>query len=274
MKTAMHNVFIAKENILWLEEWIDYHSQLGFDEFYLYDNSKVQTKPFWEIRMKNEYIKPGRVNKHGWDFKQEVPLNEKQIDSILKDISDKYPGVHFVEWSPLDRHGKVEYAQARAHGHCAARLRGKGVDWCASLDMDEFLVIDQGRKNDIKEYLSGLSDTVGLVRMRQIRFESRDLNPDKLITEISKSMLHSKGDKFRKYIYKPSITTKLQPHKAQTAPYGKWFNPKIEELGLNHYRQNDTGHGTRDYETFNINPKILKNLQLNKKNYIINEYIK
>ena len=27
---AIHSVFISKENILFLEEWIDYHIQLGF----------------------------------------------------------------------------------------------------------------------------------------------------------------------------------------------------------------------------------------------------
>lgn len=273
MKTAMHSVFIAKENVLWLEEWIDYHSQLGFDEFYLYDNSKVQTKGWWERRTKNEYIKPGRVNKYGWDFKQEVPLNKKQIDLILKDISDKYPGVHFVEWAPLDEYGKVKYAQARAHAHCARKLKRKGVDWCASLDMDEFLVIDQGRKNDIKEYLSGLSDKKALVRIRQIKFESRNRNSDKLITEISKSMRHYKSDGFRKYIYKPSMTTDFRVHKAMTVAGGEWYNPQIEELGVNHYKLNEE-EGSLKLKTFNINSKILKSLQLNKKNYIINEYIK
>lgn len=31
----------VKENILFLEEWINYHILLGFNKFYLYDNSKV-----------------------------------------------------------------------------------------------------------------------------------------------------------------------------------------------------------------------------------------
>ena len=33
---AIHSVFIAKENILFLEEWIDYHLLIGFNRFYLY----------------------------------------------------------------------------------------------------------------------------------------------------------------------------------------------------------------------------------------------
>ena len=41
---AVHAVFISKENIVFMEEWIDYHIQLGFNRFYLYDNSKVTKK--------------------------------------------------------------------------------------------------------------------------------------------------------------------------------------------------------------------------------------
>lgn len=41
-KYAIHTIFIAKENILFLEQWIDYHMILGFNLFYLYDNSKVE----------------------------------------------------------------------------------------------------------------------------------------------------------------------------------------------------------------------------------------
>ena len=32
---AIHTVFILKENILFLEEWIKYHIHIGFDNFYL-----------------------------------------------------------------------------------------------------------------------------------------------------------------------------------------------------------------------------------------------
>ena len=270
IKTAIHNVFIAKENILWLEEWIDYHSQLGFDQFYLYDNSKVQTKSWWERRTKNEHIKPGKTNKHGWNFNKEVPLNKKQIDSILEDISAKYPGVHFIEWSPMNGGGRVKYAQSAAHGHCARRLKKINVDWCASIDMDEFLVIEQGKKNNIKKYLSELDDAIGLVRIRQTRFKSRSKNHIELVTKILKSKKPLKGDKFRKYIYRPSITREFTPHHARVDPYGRWYNPRVEELSINHYREEDTPN----FETENINYQILKKIELNQKNYIINEYIK
>ena len=43
MQIAIHTVFILKENILFLEEWINYHILLGFNKFYLYDNSGSQS---------------------------------------------------------------------------------------------------------------------------------------------------------------------------------------------------------------------------------------
>ena len=86
-------------------------------------------------------------------------------------------------------------------------------------------------------------------------------------------MRHYKRDGFRKYIYKPSMTTDFWVHKARTVPGGEWYNPQIEELGVNHYKLNEE-EGSLKLKTFNINSKILKSLQLNKKNYIINKYIK
>jgi len=35
---SFHVIFIMNENIKWLEEFILYHSNLGFEHFYLYDN--------------------------------------------------------------------------------------------------------------------------------------------------------------------------------------------------------------------------------------------
>jgi hypothetical protein len=38
-KIAIQTVFILKENLPFLEEWIVYHKKIGIDKFYLYDNT-------------------------------------------------------------------------------------------------------------------------------------------------------------------------------------------------------------------------------------------
>ena len=62
MQIAIHSVFILKENILFLEEWIKYHILLGFNKFYLYDNSKVTKSGGCHINHK--CFNPGKVNKY------------------------------------------------------------------------------------------------------------------------------------------------------------------------------------------------------------------
>ena len=144
---AIHTVFIAMENILFMEEWIDYHMQLGFNKFYLYDNSKLERPGEWD-RLKSAAagtLVPGRVNKHGIDYRRLVGLSEREVADLLRRMADKYRGkVLFTDWSPRDETGKITYGQLEAHAHCLRRLKRDGVDWCAYIDMDEFIVIGGG----------------------------------------------------------------------------------------------------------------------------------
>ena len=38
-RVGIHTVFIARENILFLKEWVLYHKYMGVEHFFLYDNS-------------------------------------------------------------------------------------------------------------------------------------------------------------------------------------------------------------------------------------------
>ena len=82
---AIHTVFIAKENILFLEEWIDYHKNLGFSKFYLYDNSKV-TKP---ISHGNKPPLTKGINKYNINYDKEVNLSDLEVTNILNKIKKK-----------------------------------------------------------------------------------------------------------------------------------------------------------------------------------------
>ena len=118
---AIHAVFISKENILFLEEWIDYHIQLGFNRFYLYDNSKVTKKGLYDKN--NKYLKLGVVNKHNINYDEEVKLTQEQVNEIMDKIVKKYEGkVNIIEWSPKDKDGNILYNQTEAHNHCLKRI--------------------------------------------------------------------------------------------------------------------------------------------------------
>ena len=64
MKIAIHTVFILKENILFIEEWIYYHILLGFNKFYLYDNSKMNKVTGFDNKPNHKII-GNKVNKYG-----------------------------------------------------------------------------------------------------------------------------------------------------------------------------------------------------------------
>jgi len=47
IKIAIQTVFILKENLPFLEEWIVYHKKIGVDKFYLYDNTGSKYRKKW-----------------------------------------------------------------------------------------------------------------------------------------------------------------------------------------------------------------------------------
>ena len=269
---AIHSVFIAKENILFLEEWIDYHIQLGFNKFYLYDNSKVTKSGGAHVGHK-EFI-PGKVSKYNIDFDTVVNLSENEISDILSKIKTKYKGiVDIKEWSPKDKEGNIRFNQEEAHADCLVRLKKDNIDWCANIDLDEYIVIKQGKDDSIKEYIDNL-DNVSNIRIGQIRFDSRFNNLDKSVLQINKSEAklvprsHS-----NKSIYKVSETSKLFIHMWQGS--GKEIAPNISEIHFNHYKLNSPeASDTSDIKTYgrtdNINKNILMHILSNRKNYFIN----
>lgn len=46
MNIAIQTMFLPRQNILYLEEWLLYHTFLGFDNFYLYDNTGSENKKY------------------------------------------------------------------------------------------------------------------------------------------------------------------------------------------------------------------------------------
>lgn len=273
--TAIHAVYILKENILFLEEWIDYHTQLGFDKFYLYDNSKVQVK--CRVNRTNNIIIPGKKNKRGVVFDDLINVDEEQMKDYIHRLCDKYKGVNIVEWSPTDENGMVMYAQSAAHAHCLKRLKRDKIDWCASIDMDEFIVIKD--YTCVKDYIKTTPGQVDTINMGQLRFETRFNHVNKLVTDIN---LAEKQQCARengvKNIFNVDKTSTLQVHHTVTEG-GRWnerlasgdvWKPSRDEICINHYNGifNTRRHGNSYTRVDNINVNIKKRLKHNSRSYI------
>ena len=268
---AIHAVFISKENILFLEEWIDYHIQLGFNKFYLYDNSKVTKKSAFDSKNKN--LNPGKVNKYNVNYDELVNLNQSQVNEIMDKIVKKYNGkVNIIEWSPKDKDGNVLYNQKEAHAHCLKRMKLEGVNWCASIDIDEFIVIKKEGGKSINEFINKLDPQVSNISLDQILFQNRFENIDKNVIDIDKA--NKKNGQFIanvssvKNIFRVVDTQTLGIHTWQ----GKGKKIRGKDILFNHYKLNDT-HTDKFHKLDNIDKGIKSNIHKNSKNYVKNEYL-
>lgn len=140
-KFCIHTVFIARENIPFMEEWITHHYNLGIKCFMLYDNSGVQDYCNWDYdRGRHRGMIPGKTNKNGVDFSSRVAMTDEQIDARMDVIKSKFPSgvVNYIKWQPKDENGLIQYNQCAAAEDCHNRIYDN-QDWCISIDMDEFV---------------------------------------------------------------------------------------------------------------------------------------
>lgn len=138
---CIHTVFIARENIPFMEEWITHHYNLGIKCFMLYDNSGVQDYCGWDYdhgRLRG--MIPNKINKSGVDFATRVVMTDEQIKERMNIIKSKFPAgvVNYIKWQPKDENGLIQYNQCAAAQDCRDRMYGN-QDWCVSIDMDEFV---------------------------------------------------------------------------------------------------------------------------------------
>jgi hypothetical protein len=254
MKCAIQSVFIAKENILFLEEWLDYHIEIGISNFFLYDNSKVEKLAGFGSKRKHQI--PQKVNKWGINYDKLVNLTQSQINNILQKIKEKYKDkVTLIEWSPKDKDGKIIFAQAKAFNDCLQRLKKTDIDWCASIDMDEYIVPSKPLNNYLQD------PSILCIKISQFLYESRFNNLNKLVTEIDKAAVEILPRNHSiKYIYNVKNTDSLDIHSVEGK--GECIHPSRKEIHFNHYKRdfvnNVTFRGDQLIKT-NFKSKIVKN---------------
>jgi hypothetical protein len=224
-----------KENILFLEQWINYHSLLGFNEFYLYDNSKVRISNKG-CHHKHACFKAGKVNKYNIDYDTLVNLTDIEIKEHVNKIINKYSNVHIIEWSPKNREGIIIHDQLVGHNHCFNNyLKKNNIDWCANIDMDEYIVIKD--YNNVKDYILSLPSNVSSVSMGQVRFKSRFKELNKLVTDITDSEVELvPRDHGNKPLYNIENSLKLDTHNAFNKNNFKTIYPDVSDICINHYK--------------------------------------
>lgn len=253
MKIAIHTVFILKENILFLEEWIYYHILLGFNKFYLYDNSKVTKSGGCHPNAK--CFKPGKVSKYGINYHKIVNMTDTQMCQYVQKLCEKYKCIEIIEWSPTDKEGNILHNQEEANNHCLKTLKRDKIDWCANIDMDEYIVIKDF--DNIRGYISSLSPKMKNIKLGQIRFDSRFNNLDKLVTDITDAEIKDLDrNNSNKNIYNVENTIMARVHDIHIKKGFLKYKPSNKEIWFNHYKLKRNNYKHVNNINVNIKTKL------------------
>jgi hypothetical protein len=134
---AIQTVFLARENILFLEEWMSYHYSIGCRQFYMYDNSGSVTLDL------NNSVQVNGLNKYGINIIEITKnLSNEDIEKLMTKLFEKYP-VTYIRWEPKDSKGNIQYNQTDAIIDCINKFKDK-EDWITFIDIDEFIVLKKG----------------------------------------------------------------------------------------------------------------------------------
>ncbi len=127
-KYFLSTVSVFKNENEYFHEWLEYHLMMGVDHFYLYD----QDGGLDAMELLRPYEQAGLVTRHPWTH----------FDGTKYDRTTRF-------WERDKSH--IAYA------HCAKNYRYES-QWIQKLDIDEFLVLNNGG-NDLKEWVKTLDHT-------------------------------------------------------------------------------------------------------------------
>ncbi|MCX5679339.1 MAG: glycosyltransferase family 2 protein [Candidatus Omnitrophica bacterium] len=141
---CLTTVFIPREHIFFLEEWIRHHLTIGVQHIFLYDNgtrsgelrclSTVYTPSPASVKLFN-----AGLTKRGEDYKLFTSRwTDDDITRMTREIVNKFPGrVSLIPWRHLGKEGRVLYANILAYTHHLGTVQ-KG-SWTIFTDLDEFI---------------------------------------------------------------------------------------------------------------------------------------
>jgi hypothetical protein len=165
---SFQTVFRLNENIKWLEEFLIYYINIGFEHFYLYDNDGSLS----------EFDKSTNINKHGYKISNNEPTEDKVIlDRILEKYGDK---ITYTKWKPTNKENEIIYGQDYATMDFIKKYSDE-TEWIALMDLDEFLI--SVNNIDIPNYFRNLPNDVSCIKLGQKPFINRFESNQKYITQ-------------------------------------------------------------------------------------------
>ena len=232
-KFAIHTVFILKENILFLEEWLKYHINIGFQKFYLYDNSgstnaDLNNGDIIEFNKKNKY-----------NIQYDKYIDDQQTEISFKDILNRYKNhIVYIKWQPKNEKGEIIYAQAESINDYVNKYKNEN-DWTAFIDMEEFIFMKF--HDSIQDFIKD-NKYYNKIKMNMKNFDDRFLHTDKSVYEIYNSIKHD--DRFlnwgvKNICFNSDLTNDTKVIHNINVKNEKLYDSKnIEDIRFNHYNLN------------------------------------
>jgi len=228
---AIHSVFILPENFVFLEEWITYHMELGFSQFYLYDN-------YGSIGRDGSSLNKTRA---GIEF---LKLFNYDIYKEFDKLKHKYPQIHYIKWQPKDENGDITYKPGNAIAHYRDNY-SKFSDWSVFIDPDEFIVLDDTNSTNLIDFLKKKEhEGYSKIVMQQKKFQDRFCKIQENIFDIDDIVININVDGWAyKCLYKNSA---LHPTEDDFFMHdikmnsGNTYVCDLKELRFNHYNVNNT----------------------------------
>lgn len=221
---SFHTIFVLDENVKWLEEFIIYYLHIGFEHFYLFDNSKSKGR---DGSTKDK-------TKYGFTIDTNSDENIQTLNTIIAKYIDK---ITYIKWEPKNEENEIVYGHTKGIKHFISNY-GNETTWIAFLDLDEFIY--SKRNINIRNYFTQLDDNISCVKIVQKKFEDRFLSKNRYITQNYKCINKDIGFEWApKNIIKCVDFVDINNiHDISVKNKILYEDPNI--LRFNHYNVNDT----------------------------------
>jgi hypothetical protein len=167
MFLSLHTVFILNENIKWLEEFLIYYINLGFEHFYLYDNEGTTGGDGCKTNSK-------------YGFPITTTSRQEDRDTFNKILLKYGNYISHILWIPKNSEGQIIYGQTDSIKDCILNY-GHLNEWIAFVDFDEFIFSE--KNINLIEYLNSLHENISNVKLIQKKFLDRFLTKETFITQ-------------------------------------------------------------------------------------------
>ena len=171
----MHTQIFPRLEVFFLEEWIEHHTTLGVEKFYIYDTGLVSID-------NKKRRQPGRkLNKDEvgvkWSKKPDVnyflEYSDDEIYQKLHQVIDKFNGnVELIPWAVGKECIKDCRYKCQVHGyrHC---VKNNKSDWWIHMDPDEYILplVHTNLRDFLHEYHN--QKGYGSLELQQRVFDSR-----------------------------------------------------------------------------------------------------